>query len=72
MTARTAAASSTTKSGRLTTSTYTGEVWAAAGSDPQLLIAEVDLDAVDTARDSIAVLRNRTSFAQSGKAQSLG
>ena len=50
----------------------TGEVWAAAGSDPQLLIAEVDLDAVDTARDSIAVLRNRTNFAQSGKAQSLG
>ena len=50
----------------------TGEVWSAAGSDPQLLVADIDLDAVDAARDSIAVLRNRTVFARSGKAESRG
>jgi deaminated glutathione amidase len=50
----------------------TGEVWTAAGADPQLLIADLDLRTVDAARDSIAVLRNRTSLAPSGRAQSLG
>ncbi|MDT5179994.1 MAG: deaminated glutathione amidase, partial [Mycobacterium sp.] len=39
---------------------------------PHLLIADVDLDPVDKARDTIAVLRNRAEFAQSGRAQSLG
>jgi len=53
-------------------SSPTGEVWAVAGSDPELLIADLDLDSVDVARDSIAVLRNRTVFAHAGRAQSLG
>jgi predicted amidohydrolase len=53
-------------------SSPTGEVWAVAGSDPELLIADLDLDSVDVARDSIAVLRNRTVFAHTGRAQSLG
>ena len=42
-----------------------GEVVAAAGADPQLLVVRLDLDAVEKARDTIAVLRNRTEFAQS-------
>ena len=50
----------------------TGEVLASAGADPQLLVADVDLDAVETARDTIAVLRNRSEFTHVGKAQSLG
>ncbi len=48
----------------------TGDVVAVAGADPQLLIVDVDLDPVEKARDSIAVLRNRAEFTQSGKAQS--
>ncbi len=50
----------------------TGDVVAAAGTDPQLVLVDVDLDPVEKARDTIAVLRNRAEFAQSGKAQSLG
>ncbi|MBU9762964.1 carbon-nitrogen hydrolase family protein [Mycobacterium sp. TNTM28] len=50
----------------------TGEVLAAAGSDPQLLVVDVDLDAASRVRDTIAVLQNRSPFAQLGKAQSLG
>jgi predicted amidohydrolase len=50
----------------------TGEVWASAGADPQLLVADLELKAVDSARDSIAVLRNRTEFTRSGKAESRG
>ena len=53
-------------------SSPTGEVWAAVGSEQQLLIADIDLDTVDAARDSIAVLRNRAVIASSRKAQSLG
>ena len=49
-----------------------GEVLAAAGADPQLLITDIDLDAVQKARDTIAVLRNRSEFAQPGKAESRG
>jgi predicted amidohydrolase len=49
-----------------------GEVLAAAGSDPQLLVSDLDLAAVDKARETIAVLRNRTAFTSSGRAQSLG
>jgi predicted amidohydrolase len=36
-----------------------GEVLASAGSDPQLLVSDLDLDAAQKARDTIAVLRNR-------------
>lgn len=45
----------------------TGEVLRAAGAEPQLVVTDIDLDAAARARESIAVLRNRTSFA---KAQS--
>lgn len=58
----------------------TGEVVAAAGADPQLLIHDVDLDIVSKVRDTVAVLRNRIPLAelgrswsaQFGRAQSLG
>ncbi|MEV0668671.1 carbon-nitrogen hydrolase family protein [Mycobacterium sp. NPDC050441] len=50
----------------------TGEVLAAADADPQLLVFDVDLDAANQVRDTIAVLQNRSQFAQFGKAQSLG
>jgi deaminated glutathione amidase len=36
-----------------------GEVLASAGSDPQLLVSDLDLDAAHKARETIAVLRNR-------------
>jgi predicted amidohydrolase len=49
-----------------------GEVVASAGADPQLVVADIDVDKVAAARESIAVLRNRSSFAQVDKAQSLG
>ena len=49
-----------------------GDVVDMAGPDPQLLVVDVDLAAVDPARDAIAVLRNRAGFAQTGRAQSLG
>jgi predicted amidohydrolase len=39
-----------------------GEVVAATGPDQQLLVSDLDLAAVETARESIAVLRNRTEF----------
>jgi predicted amidohydrolase len=40
-----------------------GEVVASADSDPRLLVADIDLDQVGAARDTIAVLRNQTDFA---------
>ena len=49
-----------------------GEVVADAGSEPQLLVADIDLDAVDDARNTLAVLRNRSSFAQTHRAESRG
>jgi len=42
-----------------------GEVVAAAGPDPQLLVSDVDLAAVEKARETIGVLRNRTEFTSS-------
>jgi predicted amidohydrolase len=50
----------------------TGEVLASAGADPQLLVVDIDLDAAQRARDTIAVLHNRTGLARFGKAESLG
>ena len=47
-----------------------GEVVAEAHADPQLVVADVDLDAVTAARDTLAVLRNRSVFAQTDKAES--
>ncbi|BBZ37305.1 carbon-nitrogen hydrolase family protein [Mycobacterium conspicuum] len=52
-----------------------GEVLASAtkggGADPQLVVADIDIDRVAPARESIAVLRNRSSFAQVDRAESL-
>ncbi len=36
-----------------------GEVLASAGADPQLLVSDLDLEAAQRARETIAVLRNR-------------
>jgi predicted amidohydrolase len=49
-----------------------GEVVASAGAGPQLLVADLDLDQVAAARESIAVLRNRAIFAGMDKAESPG
>lgn len=49
-----------------------GDVVASAGSQPQLVVADIDLDRVAQARDSIAVLRNRSDFAQLDAAESAG
>ena len=48
-----------------------GEVVASAGADPQLVVADIDVSQVAAARESIAVLRNHSSFAQIDRAQSL-
>lgn len=50
----------------------TGEVWAQAGAEAELVVTDLDLAAVDAARDSIAVLRNRAEFTSSGRAESRG
>jgi predicted amidohydrolase len=64
------AAAGPTGAGGSLVSSPTGDVLAAAGADPELMIVDVDLDAVDDARDSIAVLRNRAGSGQPGRAQS--
>ena len=38
----------------------------------QLLICDIDMSAVDSARETLAVLRNRSEFTQSDKAESRG
>lgn len=48
----------------------TGEVLASVGDDPQLLIADLDLDNGRKVRETIAVLSNRADFARRGKAES--
>jgi deaminated glutathione amidase len=57
--------------GSVVTSPY-GEVVAAAGADPCLLICDIDIATVDGARDTLAVLRNRSDSAQPDKAESRG
>lgn len=47
-----------------------GDIVASAGAQPQLVTADVDLDAVAAARRSLAVLTNRADFVQFGKAES--
>jgi predicted amidohydrolase len=47
-----------------------GAVVASAGADPQLLVADIDLDRVASARETIAVLRNYSEFAYGDKAES--
>ena len=49
-----------------------GEVVASAGSQPQLLVADIDVGRVAEARESIAVLRNRSDFTQVDRAESVG
>ena len=49
-----------------------GEVVASAGSQPQLVVADLDLDRVGEARESIAVLRNQSDFARCDTAESVG
>jgi predicted amidohydrolase len=49
-----------------------GEVVASAGAGPQLLVADLALDRVAAARQSIAVLRNRAILAGMDKAESPG
>ncbi len=49
-----------------------GEVVATAGADPDLLVTDVEPDAVERVRDTIAVLRNRSDFAELHRAESRG
>jgi predicted amidohydrolase len=49
-----------------------GHVVASAGAHPQLVVTDIDVDRVAEARDSIAVLRNHSSFAQVDRAESVG
>jgi predicted amidohydrolase len=51
--------------------TALGEVQASAGADPQLMITDIDLDAARKARETIAVLRNRSGVTYADKAESL-
>jgi predicted amidohydrolase len=47
-----------------------GEVIGAAGPDPSLIISDIDPNAVQSVRDTIAVLGNRTDLAESHRAES--
>ncbi|MCV7445056.1 carbon-nitrogen hydrolase family protein [Mycobacterium paraense] len=49
-----------------------GEVVASAGANPQLVVADIDVDKVAKARETIAVLRNRSDFARMDRAESVG
>ena len=48
-----------------------GEVVASAGDRPELVVADIDVDRVAQARESIAVLRNRSAFTQIDSAESV-
>jgi deaminated glutathione amidase len=47
-----------------------GEVIEAAGADPSLLVTDIDTDAVQSVRETIAVLRNRSDSADVHRAES--
>ncbi|SPM29072.1 carbon-nitrogen hydrolase family protein [Mycobacterium terramassiliense] len=49
-----------------------GGVVAAAGENPQLIVADIDVDEVAKARETIAVLQNRSDFARMDRAESVG
>jgi predicted amidohydrolase len=49
-----------------------GEVVAQAGAEPGLVVADIDLAAVTAARDTLAVLRNRSAIPHLDKAESRG
>ena len=57
--------------GSLLASPY-GDVLAVEGSDPHLLICDVDIDTVDAAREATAVLHNRSDSPQADRAESRG
>lgn len=48
-----------------------GEVLASAGADPELLVCDIDLAAARKARETVAVMHNRSGFPHTGRAQSL-
>ncbi|WP_197374471.1 carbon-nitrogen hydrolase family protein [Mycolicibacterium baixiangningiae] len=64
------AASGPTGIGGSLVASATGDVLAAAGPDPQLLVADLDLDAARTVRETIAVLDNRAEVDSPGRAES--
>src|SRR5215213_5379567 len=47
-----------------------GEVLDVAGAEPSLLVTDIDTDTVASVRDTIAVLRNRSDFADVHRAES--
>ncbi|BBY73784.1 hydrolase [Mycolicibacterium parafortuitum] len=47
-----------------------GDVLASAGDDPELLVCDIDLDAARKARETVAVMHNRSGWAHHGKAES--
>lgn len=49
-----------------------GEVLASAGADPELVVADIDVTSVPTVRETLGVLRNRSEFAQTDRAESRG
>ncbi len=55
--------------GSIVASPY-GEVIDTAGAEPSLLVTDFDPDAVQSVRDTIAVLRNRTDFTEAHRAES--
>ena len=48
-----------------------GEVLISAGDEPELLVCDIDLDAARKARETVAVMHNRSGAAQPRRAQSL-
>jgi len=49
-----------------------GEVLVSAGADPELLVCDIDLEAARKARETVAVMSNRSGVAQLRRAESLG
>jgi len=49
-----------------------GEVVASAGAESQLVVADIDVDGVAKARESIAALSNQSTFARIDRAESVG
>lgn len=66
-----ASAAPTGVGGSLVASPF-GEVVVAAEDGPRLLVCDIDLHDVSAARDSLAVLANRSEFTQIDKAESRG
>jgi len=64
------AASGPTGVGGSLVAAATGDVLVSAGADPQLLVADLDLDAARKVRETIAVLNNRAEVDSPGRAES--